>query len=31
MLPVALAEVNFNLKYGNDKQRSEASMLLRKS
>lgn len=25
MLPVALAEVNFNLKYGNDKQRSEAT------
>lgn len=24
MLPAALAEVNFNLKYGNDKQRSEA-------
>ena len=25
LLPAALAEVNFNLKYGNDKQRSEAT------
>ena len=24
LLPIALAEVNFNLKFGNDKQRSEA-------